>query len=127
MVDHESSSTNRGLICSACHGRPGDPAKQESVDTILEMAELKTQGNCKRLVVAGCLAERYRSDIQKEIPEIDYVFGPDQLGKILEAVHLDGDDVHRRVRDQDRREENDDQKSGEKNRRGQRNGNPRPN
>jgi len=66
-----------------------DSAKKESIDTILEMAQLKTQGNCKKLVVAGCLAERYRTDIQKEIPEIDFVFGPDELGRILEAVQLD--------------------------------------
>src|SRR3989442_7570210 len=63
-----------------------DSAKKESIDTILEMAELKTQGNCKKLVVAGCLAERYRAEIQKEIPEIDFIFGPDELGRILEAV-----------------------------------------
>src|SRR4029077_4816311 len=68
-----------------------DSAKKESIDTILEMAELKTQGNCKKLVVAGCLAERYRSEIRKEIPEIDFIFGPDQLGRILEAVRIDGD------------------------------------
>ena len=66
-----------------------DSAKKESIDTILEMAELKTQGNCKKLVVAGCLAERYRSEIQKEIPEIDFIFGPDELGRVLEAVQLD--------------------------------------
>ena len=66
-----------------------DTAKQESIDTILEMAELKTSGNCKKLVVAGCLAERYRADIRREIPEIDFVFGPDELGRILEAVRLD--------------------------------------
>src|SRR5262247_2889011 len=66
-----------------------DSAKKESIDTILEMAELKTTGNCKKLVVAGCLAERYRADIRKEIPEIDFVFGPDELGRILEAVQLD--------------------------------------
>src|SRR6476660_10148245 len=66
-----------------------DSAKKESIDTILEMAQLKTEGNCKKLVVAGCLAERYRSEIQKEIPEIDFVFGPDELGRILEAVQLD--------------------------------------
>src|SRR5881296_2419587 len=66
-----------------------DTDKKESIDTILEMSELKTQGNCKRLVVAGCLAERYRSEIQKEIPEIDFIFGPDELGRILEAVQLD--------------------------------------
>ena len=68
-----------------------DTAKQESIDTILEMAQFKEAGSCRKLVVAGCLGERYRSEIQKQIPEIDYVFGPDELGKILEAVRLDGD------------------------------------
>ena len=68
-----------------------DTAKQESIDTILEMVEMKNSGNCKKLVVAGCLAERYRAEIQKEIPEIDFVFGPDELGRILEAVRLDDD------------------------------------
>jgi ribosomal protein S12 methylthiotransferase len=66
-----------------------DSAKKESIDTILEMAELKIHGNCKKLVVAGCLAERYRNEIQKEIPEIDFIFGPDELGRVLEAVRLD--------------------------------------
>jgi ribosomal protein S12 methylthiotransferase len=66
-----------------------DTAKQESIDTILEMAEMKNSGNCRKLVVSGCLAERYRADIRKEIPEIDFVFGPDELGRILEAVKLD--------------------------------------
>src|SRR5262245_24010311 len=67
-----------------------DSAKKESIDTILEMAELKNDGSCKKLVVAGCLAERYRSEIQQQIPEIDFIFGPDELGRILEAVRLDG-------------------------------------
>src|SRR3989441_6258180 len=66
-----------------------DSAKQESIDAILEMAELKVHGNCKKLVVAGCLAERYRVEIRKEIPEIDFVFGPDELGQILEAVQIE--------------------------------------
>ncbi len=70
-----------------------DSAKKESIDTILEMAELKAQGKCKKLVVAGCLAERYRSEIRKEIPEIDFIFGPDELGRILEAVQLDSSAV----------------------------------
>src|SRR5262245_58250396 len=65
-----------------------DSAKKESIDTILEMAELKSTGNCKKLVVAGCLAERYRTEIQKEIPEIDFIFGPDELGRIVEGVSL---------------------------------------
>src|SRR5437879_748729 len=67
-----------------------DSAKKESIDTILEMADLKTNGNCKKLVVAGCLAERYRTEIQKQIPEIDFIFGPDELGRVPEAVRLEG-------------------------------------
>ena len=69
-----------------------DSAKEESVDTILEMARLKEEGRCRKLVVAGCLAERYREDIQKEIPEVDFVFGPDELGSILNAVAISGDE-----------------------------------
>ena len=48
-----------------------DPAKKESIDTILEMAEYKKIGRAKRLVVAGCLVERYRGDIRKDMPEVD--------------------------------------------------------
>ncbi len=59
-----------------------DPAKQESVDTILEMAEYKKTGKAQRLVVAGCLVERYRSDIQKNIPQVDAVLGTNELAKI---------------------------------------------
>ena len=66
-----------------------DSAKKESIDTILEMAALKEEGRCIKLVVAGCLGERYRDEIRRDIPEIDFVFGPDELGKVLEAVRLD--------------------------------------
>ncbi|HEX4999601.1 MAG TPA: 30S ribosomal protein S12 methylthiotransferase RimO [Terriglobia bacterium] len=66
-----------------------DSAKKESIDTILEMAEFKNSGSCRKLVVAGCLAERYREEIRREIPEVDFVFGPDELGSILKAVALD--------------------------------------
>jgi len=59
-----------------------DPAKQESVDTILEMAEYKKTGKAQRLVVAGCLVERYRSDIRKNIPEVDAVLGTNELENI---------------------------------------------
>ncbi len=59
-----------------------DPAKQESVDTILEMAEYKKTGQAQRLVVAGCLVERYRADIQQNLPEVDAVLGTNELGKI---------------------------------------------
>jgi ribosomal protein S12 methylthiotransferase len=59
-----------------------DPAKQESVDTILEMAEYKKSGNAKRLIVAGCLVERYRGQIKENIPEVDAVLGTNELDSI---------------------------------------------
>lgn len=60
-----------------------DPAKKESIDTILEMAEYKRTGNAKRLVVAGCLVERYREDIAKTLPEVDAVIGTNELDKVV--------------------------------------------
>jgi len=61
-----------------------DSAQQESVNTILEMAKLKREG--RRLVVAGCLVERFRNEIQKNIPEVDAVVGTGELDKILSAA-----------------------------------------
>ena len=66
-----------------------DTAKQESVDTILEMAQHKTTGKAQKLIVAGCLVERYRDEIRKNIPEVDAVVGTGELEKILEAAGLD--------------------------------------
>jgi ribosomal protein S12 methylthiotransferase len=63
-----------------------DSAKQESVDTILEMARLKTEGRATKLIVAGCLVERYRDEIRKNIPEVDAVVGTGELESILEAA-----------------------------------------
>lgn len=65
-----------------------DSAKQESVDTILEMAQHKTAGRAKRLIVAGCLVERYRDEIRKNIPEVDAVVGTGELEQVLEAAGL---------------------------------------
>src|SRR5947209_13692943 len=65
-----------------------DTAKQESVDTILEMAQHKTTGQAKKLVVAGCLVERYRNEIQKNIPEVDAVVGTGELESILSAAGI---------------------------------------
>lgn len=62
-----------------------EAAKQESIDTILEMARHKETGRCRRLVVTGCLAQRYSRQIASEIPEVDVVFGLDQLHTITEA------------------------------------------
>ena len=65
-----------------------DSAKQESIDAILEMAEQKRGGSCQRLVVTGCLAERYRDELKKEIPEIDAVLGTGEVPRILEAIGM---------------------------------------
>jgi ribosomal protein S12 methylthiotransferase len=61
-------------------------AQQESVDTILEMARHKNGGKAKRLVVAGCLVERFRNEIQKNIPEVDAVVGTGELPEIIAAA-----------------------------------------
>src|ERR1700686_1932019 len=61
-------------------------AQQESVNTILEMARFKTDGRARKLVVAGCLVERFRDDIRKNIPEVDAVVGTEELEKILAAA-----------------------------------------
>jgi ribosomal protein S12 methylthiotransferase len=63
-----------------------DTAKEESIDAILEMAELKRQGSCKKLVVTGCLAERYREQLRAEIPEIDVVLGTGEVPEITRAI-----------------------------------------
>jgi ribosomal protein S12 methylthiotransferase len=60
-----------------------DPAKKESVDTILEMAEYKRIGRARKLIVAGCLVERYRGDIRKEMPEVDALVGVNELSSIV--------------------------------------------
>jgi ribosomal protein S12 methylthiotransferase len=68
-----------------------DAAKRESIDTILEMAEQKKSGAARRLVVAGCLVERYRQEILKEIPEVDFVIGTNELERVLEACAGDSE------------------------------------
>src|SRR6516164_887589 len=65
-----------------------DTAKQESVNTILEMAQHKINGKARKLVVAGCLVERYRDEIQKNIPEVDAVVGTGELEHILAAAGI---------------------------------------
>jgi ribosomal protein S12 methylthiotransferase len=60
-----------------------DPAKKESIDTILEMAEYKKIGRAKRLIVAGCLVERYRGDIRRDLPEVDALIGTNELDSIV--------------------------------------------
>ena len=61
-------------------------AKQESIDAILELAELRKEGQLKALIVTGCLAQRYKEEIQEEIPEVDEILGVTSSDKIIEAI-----------------------------------------
>ena len=63
-----------------------DSAKKESIETILEMAQHKKDGSCKRLVVTGCLAERYRDELKAEIPEIDAILGTGEVPESVAAI-----------------------------------------
>jgi ribosomal protein S12 methylthiotransferase len=65
-----------------------DKAKQESIDTILQMAQHKVSGKAQKLIVAGCLVERYRDEIRKNMPEVDAVVGTGELEAILAAAGL---------------------------------------
>ena len=71
------------IINSCCF--IGD-AKEESINTILEMAEQKKTGKCKSLIVTGCLSQRYQDEIFKEIPEVDAILGTNSYDAIYEAV-----------------------------------------
>ena len=64
-----------------------DPAKEESVNTILEMAQYKISGRCKVLVVTGCLSQRYSGDLMEEIPEIDVLLGVNQYAELPDAIN----------------------------------------
>ena len=74
-----------------------EDAKQESIDNILEFAQLKKEGQIKRIIVTGCLAERYQQELVSELPECDCVLGLGANGDIVEAVQkaTDGESVYR--------------------------------
>lgn len=86
-------------------------AKEESINTILEMAEYKKNGSCKALIVTGCLAQRYRQEIIDEIPEVDAVLGTTSFDHICEAIEealggqhlLKFDDLQKLVKAKDHR------------------------
>jgi ribosomal protein S12 methylthiotransferase len=63
-----------------------ESAKQESIDNIIELGQMKKDGNCKVLIASGCLAERYNDDLMKEIPELDAVIGTGDYKNILEVI-----------------------------------------
>lgn len=68
-----------------------EAAKQESIEAILESAKLKQNGNLSKLIVTGCLVERYRDELVKELPEVDFFLGIDEVTKIVNAVEENRD------------------------------------
>lgn len=68
-------------------------AKEESINTIIEMGELKKNGKLKKLIVAGCLSQRYKDEIMKELPEIDVIIGATNYDKIVEAIGTDEESI----------------------------------
>ncbi len=66
-----------GFLASAC---------EEAIDNILEMAELKKEGKLKKIIVTGCMAQRYKDDVLHELPEVDAVLGTGSYGEIARAV-----------------------------------------
>ena len=68
-------------------------AKEESINTIIEIGRLKKTGRLKKLIVAGCLSQRYKDEIMKELPEIDVIIGATNYDKIVEAIGTDEDAI----------------------------------
>ena len=66
-----------------------ESAKEESIDTILDMARYKQSGRCRLLVVTGCLTQRYGPDLMKEMPEIDILLGVNQYAALPDAIAAD--------------------------------------
>src|SRR5258705_675408 len=84
-VVHESNSEDSSIVIINTCGFI-DNAKQESIDTILEFARAKEDGRIDKLIVTGCLSERYKPDLQKEIPDVDEFFGTRDLPKLLKTL-----------------------------------------
>ena len=82
-VTNEESEADVVVVNTCCFI---DEAKEESIQTILEMAKLKETGRCRALIVAGCLSERYREEIFRELPEVDAIVGAHSYVHIAEAV-----------------------------------------
>lgn len=96
VITDDENEAEAVIVNSCCF--IGD-AKEESINTILEYAALKTEGKLKKLIVTGCLAQRYPDDIRREIPEVDDILGTTAYDKIAEALKDDGetylDDLNR--------------------------------
>lgn len=88
-VVHESDNVQQDdiVIINTCGFI--DNAKQESIDTILEYSALKDEGKLKKVIVTGCLSERYKPELEKEIPNVDNYFGTNDLENLLKSVGAD--------------------------------------
>ena len=87
-VEHESDKDDANVVVINTCGFI-DNAKEESINTIIEQAERKSDGKIDKLFVTGCLSERYKSDLEKEIPNVDEYFGTTDLPKLLQALGAD--------------------------------------
>ncbi len=87
-VEHESDNDDHNIVIINTCGFV-ENAKQESIDTILRYADVKKKGGIEKLYVTGCLSERYKTDLEKEIPDVDAYFGTRELPKILKTLKAD--------------------------------------
>jgi ribosomal protein S12 methylthiotransferase len=87
-VEHESADDDHNIVIINTCGFV-ENAKQESIDTILRYADVKKKGGIEKLYVTGCLSERYKTDLEKEIPDVDAYFGTRELPKILKTLKAD--------------------------------------
>jgi ribosomal protein S12 methylthiotransferase len=87
-VEHESNKDDANVVVINTCGFI-DNAKEESINTIIEQAERKSDGKIDKLFVTGCLSERYKPDLEKEIPNVDEYFGTTDLPKLLQALGAD--------------------------------------
>lgn len=87
-VEHETGGDDASIVVINTCGFI-DNAKQESIDTILDFAAAKKKGRVDKLFVTGCLSERYKEDLEKDIPEVDAYFGTRDLPRLLKALNAD--------------------------------------
>ena len=87
-VEHESQTDDAAIVIINTCGFI-DNAKQESIDTILRYVEAKDAGAVEKVYVTGCLSERYKPELEKEIPEVDAWFGTRDLPRLLKTLNAD--------------------------------------
>ena len=87
-VEHESESKENNIVVINTCGFI-DNAKEESVNTILDYVKRKEEGSVEKVFVTGCLSERYKPDLEQEIPNVDQYFGTTELPKLLKALGAD--------------------------------------